>query len=530
MNRDSGSMIEDTTPAPRRIREPSAAIAAVDGEVRKRFARRTDSLESFLGQWIRMDESQKTFFSARGTHGENYMQFSLAKGDTEMALALTKMCAAFAGTTDADRVLEHLKLVDNDGNDVWHYLADNLTTSEDDDSLAIAKILIQLDIDFCRKNDADESPLARLLIPEVRWQSINSLLQAKTLTIAEIDSSFSDHINRNAQIKGEIVTRIFFSDLADNEGRLTNHLLQQALSPRTEASERGDIAEAFFEHVGGNRSETVLMKMMETEHRDAVERMLDLLQRCAEDSTSSISAVDLQTAKAQQQIYIYRRLARRNRIFQSILTKCILSDHPEYIPMIMRMLRNEDLIIVKRNSRGETDREMLVVDKTSAAPGNPALSLLLQQDARGNLAFHTAVLAGRAEPLRKLFFGLSLIDCYAIVRRVPNRYGLTVGDLLSPKDAYQKLAVEIKAQRISVADAQSLLNTIKVGDKRVGEFLAEAMRKAEDVIARTGGAKVAKPTFDLSRIPTMRIARDAPGAAPGQRPAGPPNGHGGSRA
>lgn len=511
-------MIEESTPAPRRQAVPSPALAALDNEIRTRFARRTDSLESFLGQWIRMDESQKAFFDARGTQGENLMQFSLLKGDTEMALALTKMLAAFAGTTDADRVLDHLKLVDRNGNDVWHYLANNLTTSEDDDSLAIAKILIQLDIDFCRKNDADESPLARLLIPEVRWQSVNSLLAAKTLTIGEIDRSFSDHINRNAQIKGEIVTGIFFSDLAENEGRLTNHLLQQALSPRTEPSERGDIAEAFFEHVGGARSETVLMKLVETDFRDSLERMLDLLQKCAEDATASIAAIDLQTAKAQQQIYIYRRLGRRNRIYQSILTKCVLADRPDHIPLIMRMLRNEDLILVRRNSRGETEREMLVVDKTSAAPANPALSLLLQQDARGNLAFHNAVVVGRVEPLRKLFFGLSLIDCYAMVRRIPNRYGLTVADLMSPDDAKTKLSAEIKAQRLSVDEAKQVLNTIRVGDKRVIEFMTEAMRKAEDVINRTGGAKAAKPTFDLSRIPT--IQRMLQGQGSGQRPGG----------
>src|SRR5207244_4207672 len=160
-------MVDETTGArPSAKPTPSPQIKALDSEIRTRFGRRTDSLESFLGQWIKLDESQTMFFAARGDQGENYLQYLLSAGDIPMALGVSRTCASFAGTTDSERIEAFLNNVDRGGNDMWHYLAANLTESEDEDSLEIAKLLIQLEIDYCRKNDKDESPLARLLIPE----------------------------------------------------------------------------------------------------------------------------------------------------------------------------------------------------------------------------------------------------------------------------------------------------------------------------------------------------------------------------
>ncbi|MEJ0068055.1 MAG: hypothetical protein WDO24_04240 [Pseudomonadota bacterium] len=323
------------------------------------------------------------------------------------------------------------------------------------------------------------------------------------------------------------MTGIFFSDIANNQGRLILHMLEQALSPKMENEERAALGRVFFDYIGGKRAETVLMRLIESDLKDVQERLLQLLQRVTDEATAAIAATDLQLAKAQQQALLYRRIGRRNRLFQSMLHKAIAADKPNAITLLLGMLRNEELVVLKRNGRSEGgDREIMVVDKTSAAPANPTMALLLQQDARGNTAFHSAVLTSRLECLRKLFFGLSLIDSFAIIKRIPNRYGLTVSDLMSPKDAYGKLSVEIKAQRMTVEDAQAMLNTIKVGDRRVHEYMAEALRKAEDVIARTGGAKVAKPTFDLARIPTVQLmlqqqAGARPAGAP-QPPAGQP--------
>jgi hypothetical protein len=521
---------EATAAHPRQKPTPSPAIQALDTEIRTRFARRTDALESFLNQWIKLDESQTAFFGARGARGENYLQYALAIGDISMALGVARMCSGFAGTTDSARIVEFLNNIDGGGDDMWHYLAANLTEREDEDSLEIAKLLIQLEIDYCRKNEKDESPLARLLIPEVKWQSVNSMLRAKTLTLNEIEISFPSRIASEPQLRGEIMSGIFFSDITNNQGRLILHMLEQAMSPKMENAERATTASVFFEYLGGKRAETVLMRLVETDLKDVLERLLQLLQRVAEESTAAVAATDLQLAKGQQQVFLYRRLGRRNRLFHSLLHKCIAADQPNHITSILSMLRNEEIVVLRRNGRSESgDREVLLIDKSSPAPANPAMSLLLQQDVRGNTAFHSAVLAGKLECLRKLFYGLSLIDSFAIIKRIPNRYGLTVADLMSPKDAYGKLSIEIKAQRLSVEDAQTLLNTIKVGDRRIHEYMSEALRKAEDVIARTGGAKVAKPTFDLARIPTVQLmlqnqagARPAaPQTTPGQPPRPP---------
>lgn len=487
------------------VRTPSAAISRLDTEIRQRFAKRTDSLPSFLMQWIKLDESQKLLFGSRGTAGETYLQYELMVGDVAMALAIAQMCAEFAESTSAEQTVEYLNHIDTEGNDVWHYLAENLATNEDEDGLAIAKILIQLEIDFCRKNDKEQSPLARLLIPEVKWQSINSLLQAKSLTIAEMEESFAGSINQNEQMKAELMVGIFVSDLQKNKGILLTYLLQDALSPRAEKIERAAVARALFEYVGGNRSESVLMRTVETEHKDLFEKMMQLMQICAEEAYAEMAASDAQLAKAHHQVYMYRRLGRRNRVFQGLLHKAVQYDRSSFITIILGVMRNEDLAVLKRNSRGGTERELLLVDKNSPAPYNPGLSMLLAQDARGNLPIHTAVVGGRDDCLRKLLFGLSLTDAYALLNRVPNRQNLTILDLISVKHAHVKLTAEIKAQRITVADAQAILQNIKDGDKRIQEFLMEALRKAEDVIARNGG-KQTRPSFDLARIPTIQIA------------------------
>ena len=505
---------------------PNAAILAIDQEVRSRFARRTGTLESFLKDWVRLESSQDQFFNSRGVVGETYLQHLLAHGDIPMALGVARTCAFIAESTSADKVSGFMNNIDKEGNDLWHYLADNLTENEDRDSLEIAQLLIQLEIDYCRKNDKDESPLARLLIPSPRWNSINSLLQAKALTIAEMEESFPTAVIRNDKLRGEFMGGIFFSDVTDNEARLLNHLLAQVNSVKADKMERARTARCLFDYVSGQRLDTVLMRVAESNYADTFNKMLDFLQTIAEDAFVTLAASDMQAAKVNQQVFIFRRLARRNRVFQSLLNKAIAANKPNYVSDMMRQLRNEDLIILKRNSRGDTEREVLILDKNSAAPSNPTMALLLQQDARGNLPFHNAVLMGREDCLRKIMFGLSLIDLHVMMTRIPNRFGLTVEDLMSPESAFRKLSVEIKSQRMSIEDAQSMLATIKGVDKRIVEYLSEAIRKADDVINRTGGQSVAKPTFDLMKIPTVQMAIQNGTMA---RPAPPPNNAAGVR-
>jgi len=294
--------------------EPNEAIAALDREVRARFARRTGSLEAFLKDWVRLESSQDAFFNSRGGVGETYLQHLLAHGDIAMALGVARTCAFIAESTSADKVSAFMNNIDMEGNDLWHYLADNLTANEDADSLEIAKLLIQLEIDYCRKNDKDESPLARLLIPQPRWQSINSLLQAKAMTIEEMEESFPDPVVKNDKLRGELMASIFFSDIVDNDARLLNHLLAHVTSPKADKIERARTARCFFDYVSGPRLETVLMRVVESVHADTFNKMLDFLQSISEDAFAAMAASDQQAARANQQVFIYRRLGRRNRI------------------------------------------------------------------------------------------------------------------------------------------------------------------------------------------------------------------------
>lgn len=502
---------ESDPPASSLRRDPSPEIAALDQDIRTRFAKRTGSLDSFLGEWIKLDQSQMAFFNTRGTAKETYLQFCLAGGDLEMALAITRMCAVFARSSDPARAMMLLNHVDGNGNDVWHYLAESLAISEEEEGLAIARTLIELEIDFSRKNDKDESPLARLLIPEVKWQSLNTLLLAKTLTVEEMESSFSARINENLAVKAEVMSGIFISDLADNQAQLTRYFLQKALNSTTEKAERQTIARVMFEYAGGKRGESVLMKAIESDQPELFRALLDLLLRCAEEVALAESASgDRQRGAAAQQIFLYRRLGRRNRVFQSLLHKAVLADRADHIATIMGMMKNEPVVLAKRNPRGEIEREPIIVDKTSASPFNPAMSTLLHQDARGNLALHAAVLFGREECFRKLLVGLSVATVFALLTRVPNRYGLTVVDLISAQRTHAKLTAEVQAQRIAPADAQQLLQLVKKADKRMQELVFGMAKKAEEVLAKGGAGK---PSFDLQRIPTIAMA---------QRQAAPP--------
>ncbi len=497
--------LQDHAPLRARV-EASAAISALDEEIRSRYAKRTGSLASFLQQWIRLDISQEQFFSARGINGENYLQFVLSRWDTSMALGVAETCLQYAESTSAGPVVAFLNHIDGQGSDIWHYLAENLRRSEDDETLSIARILIKLEVDYCRKNNDDESPLGRLLVPDVKWNSINALLAAKTVTLDEIEASFPERIAANPTLKAEIVVGIFGSDLTENEGKLTRTMLADVLSPRSERDARNRLGRAFFEYVGGRRAETLLMRLVETDYKDLLGEMLRLLQVCAEEQNLAIAAGDVQEARANQQIYMYRRLGKRSKVFQNCAMKAVIGDRANYLSQILGLLRLEEVAIARRNMKGGTDREVIIVDKASPASANPALSLLLQQDARGNTMWHLAVLHNRPECLKKLLFGLSFIDTMTVLAKIPNRYNLTVMDLTSLKDAHPKLAQEVKSGRMTLEDAQTWLTNIKMVDKRMIEFLADLLRKADDAMSRGGGAgSTLKPSFDLARVPTIQF-------------------------
>src|SRR5262249_11030823 len=158
----------------------------------------------------------------------------------------------------------------------------------------IARILVALDIDFSRKNANDESPFARLLIPTAKWQSVNSLLQAKTVTIEDLETWLPDTVIHNAELRGELVVGVLNSDIADNEGKSTGHRRASATGSKSEKPQRANLARALFDYVGGRRQETALMRLVESPDKDLLDETLNLLQKVVEDATAETAVSDLQ--------------------------------------------------------------------------------------------------------------------------------------------------------------------------------------------------------------------------------------------
>ncbi|MDI9407879.1 MAG: hypothetical protein QM523_01370 [Candidatus Pacebacteria bacterium] len=480
---------------------PSTQILELDKDIRSRFERRTGSLVAFLQQWILLEPSQRLFFNARGLRGENYLHYLLSIKDLTIAQAVVQMCNEFARSTNSAGVVAFLKHIDLNGNDVWHYLAENLADREGDDALQIAQILIQLEIDFCRKNDQDQSPLAHLLIPEVKWASINAMIKVRRLSIEEIEESFSDTISQNEAVMAEIINSILLSDIRKNRGVLLTQLLDFALSPKAEKINRAPLLRAIFNYVGGVLAETVFMYAVESDLREIVDRMLRLLELGSEDATRQKAAVDSQTARQEKQVYIYNHLAKTNKSGTGILHRMVIADRANYIPKIFSLIQNENIwqINPNRGVKGQPERIPVILNRLSASPSNPVMSLLLMQDARGNTAYHLAVMGGREDCIRKLMVGLSVIDIAAIIGKIPNRLNLTLIDLMSVQRAHAKLSVDIKANKLSVEEAQNILAGVKKVDPRLVEYLAEYVKKAEDAVQRSPGA-VPQPSFDLGKL------------------------------
>ena len=483
----------------------SPQISAVDDEIKRRFAKRTGTLHAFLSEWLKLDDSQDLMFGALGVKGENYFQHVLANNDIKLGLALANICHYFAQTEIAERILRFMNHTDDNGNDIWHYLAGCLNYSETEEGLQIAKMLIELEISFTRKNEQEETALAKLLLPEPKWKSINSMNAAKELTVDDLNEAFGEAVHGNETVRQEIMVNVFSSDLSDNSATLTSTVLRDALSSQAERPDRQKASKLLFDAVGGARRESIFMRTADVDQPKIFEQMLDLMMKCVEDETREVAARDGAMAFAQQQILLYRRLSKRNRSFQNFMIKAVIADKPKQISAVTSMLKNENLMIAQKDDRGQTTHANITVDEKSPAPRNPALSMLLQQDVRGNTVYHTAAFLSRVDCLKRLFGNLSMMDSYMIVSKIPNRYGVTVQDSLDAAKVMQKVSAQMKAGKINQADASQLVGLAKKQSREIKEFLGEMIARASETIERTGGMSEAKPTFDLKRVPTVAL-------------------------
>lgn len=498
--------------------DANQALVALDHEITTRFAKRTGTLEAFLKEWIRLDESQDKLFKTVGANGETYFQYKLGKHDTQMGLALAHMCAFFAESTDAQKAIDFLQKHDNQGNDIWHYLAATLARNENEEGLTIAKLLIQLELSYIKRNEEDETALGKLLVPECKWTSINAMIQVKEITLDELVGAFSEGVKVGREVMQQIICGVLVSDLEQNDGKFTQMLVEQANNPAVEDDLKERTCAVLFDYSSGKRMDTVFMKIAEVNQPLLFEKVLDLLDKVTASSVREIAARDPQLAKAKQQQQLYQRLGKQNRANQNALFKAVQADRHQNITYILGALSNENIVLTRKNEKGETIQQIFAIDDKSAARQNPRLALLLQQDSRGNTVYHLSALMSRVECLRKLFVGLSMMDSYMIAAKIPNKFGLTCSDFLDVNKTRAKLAAGLKAGQVTKENAQAIFGLASKVKKEVQEFLGEQIKRAEEVIARTGGMSEAKPTFDIRRIPTialLRLERNGPQQAAG---------------
>lgn len=487
--------------------DANQAIVALDHEITTRFAKRTGTLEAFLKDWIRLDDSQDKLFKTVGPNGETYFQYKLGKNDTQMGLALAHMCAFFAESTDAEKAIGFLQMHDANGNDIWHYLATTLARNENEEGLMIAKLLIQLELSYINRNNEDETALGKLLVPECKWTSINAMTQVKEITLDELIGAFTEDLKVGDEVLQQIICGVLVSDLETNEGKFTQALVDRALQPEAEEDLKARTISILFDYSAGKRNDTVFMKIAEVDQPLLFEKVLTLLDKVTATAVREIAARDSQLAKARQQQILYKRLGKQNRANQNALFKAVQADRHQNITFILGALANENIVLSKKNEKGETIQQIFAVDDKSPARQNPRLALLLQQDSRGNTVFHLSALMSRVDCLRKLFVGLSMMDCYMIAAKIPNKFGLTCADFLDVNKTRTKLAAGLKAGQVTKENAQAIFGLASKVKKDVQEFLGETIKRADDVISRTGGMSEAKPTFDIRRVPTIALLR-----------------------
>src|SRR3546814_4538432 len=168
--------------------------------------------------------------------------------------------------------------------------------------------------------------------------------------------------------------------------------------------------------------------------------LLRLLLLNTEETLSAMAPPDVATKKAYRQAVLCRRLLLQDKLGEGVLFKALAAGKHAHMRKLTSLLLNDDLVI-KKLVRGEPVRQPLPVDKSSPAPSNPLLSLLLQRNRAGETIFYRAVLMGDQTALEGLFYNMPSNDVYAILTGIPNRGGLSLVDLATPEKAKQTLKI-----------------------------------------------------------------------------------------
>ncbi|HET8729041.1 MAG TPA: hypothetical protein VFO41_16185 [Alphaproteobacteria bacterium] len=475
------------------------ALAEIDNDIRARYARNMGKFSSFFLNWLKFENNSDKLFQAVGSSGENYLQFRLRQHDVMESLIVMETACAYWKPSHPERVYGFLNHEDGEGNGIWHYLADTLRQNEGRETLKMARTLLALDISFARLNRKGISPLGKMLLPTPKWQSLNALIATKHLSMENIEQAVAEQA-KEKPILAHFMSQIFSSDLADNRGLLSQHVLKQSVAVQSDNSVRAATCRLFFDYVDVQDNTTAFFKLIANTNHGMFDDLLRLLLLNTEETLTAMAPPDVATKKAYRQAILCRRLLLQDKQGEGILFKALAAEKHAHMRKLTSLLLNDDLAI-RKLVRGEPVRQPLVVDKTSPAPSNPLLSLLLQKNRLGNTIFHQAVLAGDQAALEGFFYNMPSNDVYAIMTGIPNRGGLTLVDLTSPGTAKPKLIRAAQAGRITGPGAQDMMRRVLAVPEEMRTFITGKVTEIEALAADTGHGAAAPlpPGFDLAK-------------------------------
>jgi hypothetical protein len=479
--------------------QPRPTIASLDADIRARLAKMAGNFGSFFNNWIKFQDNSDKLFMAIGENGENYLQFKLAQNDVQAAMVILEVSKAYwEEKQQAKRVYMFLNHEDGEQNGIWHYLADCLRGNEGRETMKMARTLLALDVDFSRANKAGISPLGKILMPTPKWQSLNALIQTKHLSLEHIDRAVVERA-KEEQIRAHFMSMIFASDLAENRGLLSQHVLKQSVAPQASKSLRETTCRLFFDYRNVKDGGTAFLKLITITNDGMFEDLLNLLQTNVEETVTGMGVSDVSTKKAYRQVLLCRRLLKRDKFMKGVLLKALAAKKHGHMRKMVSMLLHDELF-VKKLVRGEPVRQDVVVDQTSPAPSNPLLSLLLQRDKENNTIFHACILENDARALSMCLFGLPSNDVYALVTRVPNGFGLTLIDMLNPDKVKLNMSAALQRGLTDPARAKEIIEKCEAIDKEMVEMINNKLQEINDLAETSRTGKPPEPNFDFKKL------------------------------
>jgi hypothetical protein len=454
----------------------------------------------FFLQWMKFQDNSDRLFMARGDDGQSYLHFRLAKNDVlEAAAIFDTMISHWTEKEQQSRIYDYLNIEDKDGNGIWHYLADTLRENEGAATLKMARTLLSMDIDFSKRNREGVSPLTKMLLPTPRWQGLNALIQTKHLSIENIEAAVNIRAKDTVE-RHHLMSMIFTSDIEENKGLLSQHVLRQAVQPQADVTLRAATCRLFFEYVDIETGGTAFFKLISIANHAMFDDLIKLLINNTAETVNNMPAPDAATRKNFAQQHLARMLLRRDRRGEGVLFKAVFAGKPAHMSKITSLLHNDNLV-VRIQQRGETVRQDVIVSKTSPAPSNPLLSLLLQQDVDGNTVMHHAVLRNDLQSLKLMLSGIAPNDMYAIIKSLPNRAGLTLQILTQPEVAKARLGAAAMKNLIPSVRAKEMFMALTRIDADMKGWLDARMKEIDELAASVGRKEPLPPTFQL---PGMR--------------------------